>query len=115
AHRAAARGLREPGVVQWTPDLIEAYVRAGRESDAERAVEEFEQVAQETGRSWALGTAARCRGLLATEDEFEAEFQRALELHAGTPTPFERARTELCLGERLRRTRQRTDAREPLR
>ena len=115
AHRAAERGLREPGVVQWTPDLIEAYARAGRQTEAERAVEEFERVARETERSWALAAAARCRGLLVTEDEFEAEFQRALELHAGTPTPFERARTELCLGERLRRTRQRADAREPLR
>jgi len=29
--------------------------------------------------------------------------------------PFERARTELCLGERLRRARRRAEAREPLR
>jgi len=72
-------------------------------------------VARQTQRSWALAGAARCRGLLATEEQFEADFQRALELHEQTPTPFERARTELCLGERLRRARQRVDAREPLR
>jgi DNA-binding NarL/FixJ family response regulator len=29
--------------------------------------------------------------------------------------PFERARTELCFGERLRRERRRSEAREPLR
>jgi DNA-binding NarL/FixJ family response regulator len=31
------------------------------------------------------------------------------------PCPFERARTELCFGERLRRARRRSEAREPLR
>jgi SRSO17 transposase len=35
--------------------------------------------------------------------------------HGRTPTPFERARTELCYGERLRRARQRGQARERLR
>src|SRR5262249_61809243 len=67
------------------------------------------------GRSWALAAAARCRGLLAAEEDFEREFQRGLELHRRTPTPFERARTELCYGERLRRARRRADARAPLR
>ena len=41
-------------------------------------------------------------------------FEAALALHEGLPMPFERARTLLCLGERLRRARQRADAREPL-
>src|SRR5207244_12016592 len=45
----------------------------------------------------------------------EPEFARAIELHRQTPTPFERARTELCLGERLRRARRRAEARLPLR
>jgi DNA-binding CsgD family transcriptional regulator len=115
ARRVVQRGLEDPGVIQWTPDLIEAYVRAGRDYEAQGTLEEFERAARKTERSWALATAARCRGLLATEEEFEEEFRRALELHRRTPTPFERARTELCLGERLRRTRQRADAREPLR
>ena len=34
---------------------------------------------------------------------------------ARTPTPFERARTELCLGERRRRARRAREAREPWR
>jgi DNA-binding CsgD family transcriptional regulator len=115
ARRVVQRGLEDPSVIQWTPDLIEAYVRAGRDYEARGTLEEFERAARKSERSWALAAAARCRGLLATEEEFEEEFRRALELHGQTPTPFERARTELCLGERLRRTRQRADAREPLR
>ena len=38
----------------------------------------------------------------------------ALALHDGLPMPFERARTLLALGERLRRAKQRAEAREPL-
>jgi DNA-binding CsgD family transcriptional regulator len=115
ARRTAEHGLREPGVIQWAPDLIETYVRLGRRHDAERALDEFEHLTRKARRTWALAAAGRCRGLIADEDEFEADFQQALELHRRTSTPFERARTELCLGERLRRARRRAQARAPLR
>jgi ATP/maltotriose-dependent transcriptional regulator MalT len=115
ARRAAEHGLKEPGVIQWAPDLIETYVRVGRSPEAELALAQFESLARKTQRTWALAAAARCRGLLAAEDGFEVEFRRALELHGRTPTPFERARTQLCLGERLRRAKRRAEAREPLR
>jgi DNA-binding CsgD family transcriptional regulator len=115
ARRAGEHGLKEPGVIQWAPDLIETYVRLGRSPEAELALAQFESLADKTERTWALAAAARCRGLLAAEDGFEVEFRRALELHGRTATPFERARTELCLGERLRRARRRAEAREPLR
>lgn len=115
ARRLTEHGLREPAVIQSTPDLIEAYIRAGREGDAQGLLDEFERIAADTGRGWALAAAARCRGLLASDDEFEQFFADASRRHADTPTPFERARTELCLGERLRRARRRADARAPLR
>jgi DNA-binding CsgD family transcriptional regulator len=115
ARRASEHGLKEPGVIQWAPDLIETYVRVGRSPEAKLALEQFEALARKTQRTWALAAAARCRGLLASDDGFEVEFRRALELHAATRTPFEHARTELCLGERLRRAKRRAEAREPLR
>jgi DNA-binding CsgD family transcriptional regulator len=49
------------------------------------------------------------------DDEFGDAFDEALSWHSRTTTPFELARTELCLGERLRRARKRADARAPLR
>ena len=58
--------------------------------------------------------AERCRALVAGDDEFDARFARALELH-GSAWPFARARTELCYGERLRRAGRRVDARVQLR
>lgn len=115
ARQVRKRGLGEPAVVQWAPDLIEAFTRTGRTEDATRELEVFARHAEETQRNWALAGAARCRGLLASDEEFEESFVQAIELHARTPTPFEHARTELCFGERLRRSRRRTDARKPLR
>jgi DNA-binding CsgD family transcriptional regulator len=108
AHNVRERGLEEPNVLQWSADLIEAYVRSGRDSDAEAELDSLERQVAQTGRAWALAAAARCRGLLAPDDQLDDVFS----LQAATP--FERARTELCYGERLRRAKRRTDAREPL-
>jgi DNA-binding CsgD family transcriptional regulator len=53
--------------------------------------------------------AARIAGLLA--DDYRPHFERALQLRGG---PFERARTRLCFGQRLRRDGLRVDARKHL-
>jgi DNA-binding CsgD family transcriptional regulator/HEPN domain-containing protein len=104
----------EPGWEHLDDVMIEASVRAGRHAQAERELEDLQQKASRTGRTWALAVAARCRGLLAPVAEIDEHFQDALRWHSRTPLPFARARTELCYGERLRRARRRTDAREQL-
>ena len=48
-------------------------------------------------------------------DDGEPLFREALELHAASGRPFERARTQLAFGEFLRRNRRRKEAREHLR
>ena len=63
----------------------------------------------------ACAAAARCAGMLREDAMWEESFQYSLALHDQVPTPFERARTELCYGERLRRARRRADARARLR
>ena len=98
----------------WMPDLIESQIRAGLEGEARVTLAEFEAQAQRTGRRWALATAARCRGLLAPPETADAVFAEAHRLAAALPSPFERARTELCWGERLRRDGRRVDARRHL-
>ena len=57
----------------------------------------------------------RCRGLLSDNEEIDQHFRAALEWHERAPDPFERARTQLCYGERLRRMGRRNDARAALR
>lgn len=108
-------GVREPGYVQSMPELIEAYVRAGRTALAEQLLDELERQSNAAGRSWALAAAGRCRGLLAPDAELDRAFDAALARHAGDGRPLERARTELAYGERLRRAGRRVDARPPLR
>jgi DNA-binding CsgD family transcriptional regulator/tetratricopeptide (TPR) repeat protein len=106
---------REPNWVQEAPDLIEAYVRAGRVADAAEALSALEEKATGTESIWARAAAARCRGLLADERSFEQRFEEALAWHERRVTPFERARTELCFGERLRRSGRAADAERHLR
>jgi DNA-binding CsgD family transcriptional regulator len=108
-------GLEEPGTAPWAPDLIEAYVHADRRDAALSVLVGFEEQAHRTGRTWAFAAAARCRGLLAAGEAFESEFEAALRWHERAPMPFERARTLLSFGERLRRARRRTEARARLR
>ncbi|HEX8086332.1 MAG TPA: AAA family ATPase [Solirubrobacteraceae bacterium] len=102
--------MDEPGLVQWAPDHVEALARAGETERARVALQRFERQAEATQRRWALAAAARCRGILA-EDGFKAEFEDALRQHESDGQPFERARSQLAYAERLRRARQRAEAR----
>ncbi len=110
---AAAAALREPAVVPWLPDAIEAQARSGRREAAAGLLARLDDQAARAPGRWASAAAARCHGILASEHDYEAAFGRALDLHGPRPS-FERARTELCLGERLRRARRRTEAQAAL-
>jgi DNA-binding CsgD family transcriptional regulator len=112
--RTRQQGLGEPGVVCWQPDWIEANIRLGDHGAAQQGLARFEREASGVNRTWALAAAARYRALLAPGHQFEDHFARALALHQLTPTPFERARTQLCMGERLRRAGERRRARQQL-
>lgn len=101
-----------PFLFQEAPDLIEAYVHVGRRADAELAVVAFDDQAAVSPGTWARSAAQRCHGLV--EEVFEPAFRSALEIHDQTTMPFEQARTELCYGERLRRAKQRSEARDHL-
>ena len=116
ALRAAPLGVVHPYVVLTSaPDLVEAYVRAGRGDAAEAAFAPLGGYAVSGSPSWALALAARSRALLADGDEAEAEFADAVRLHAEGGRPYDQARTHLVYGEFLRRRRRRSDAREQLR
>jgi DNA-binding CsgD family transcriptional regulator len=109
-----ARGIKD--VDLWPgPELVEAHLRAGRGDTASELAEGFGRKAALKGSPWALARGARCRGLVASEDEFEACFANAFAHHAQTLDAFETARSHLAYGSRLRRHRQRVRAREELR
>ena len=115
ARLCAEYGQFDPSIVPYGPDRVEALLRADGPEPAEAALVEFEAMAARVRRSWPTAAAARCRGLLAGEEEFDSWFERAYEAHGPAESPFELGRTELCHGERLRRARRVREARERLR
>ena len=104
----------EPGVVRYAPDLIEVLWRLGQADEVPARIDELARQADRPLHSWTQAVVERLRGLMASDDDVDAHFARALELHAQTRQPFETARTQLLHGERLRRAKRRADARAPL-
>jgi tetratricopeptide (TPR) repeat protein len=90
-------------------------VRSGRPEAATGPLAAFEQLAALAGTAEPLAQLARCRGLLAPDDEAAAHFEEALARHEGPGRPFDLARTQLAYGETLRRARRRREARTHLR
>jgi DNA-binding CsgD family transcriptional regulator len=97
------------------PDAVQMLVRMGDINRARALTDEFVAQAAKAERPSALALAARCRALVAG-DEAEPLFDESLRLHdeAGLD-PYQRARTALCAGEWLRRSRRRARSRELLR
>jgi DNA-binding CsgD family transcriptional regulator len=94
------------------PSCVEAAIRAGDEPLARRVFATYEPWANAGGLP--AHSAARCRGLLASDtDEAVSHFEQALAV-PGVPV-LERALTELMYGEVLRRDRRRVEARRRLR
>jgi DNA-binding CsgD family transcriptional regulator len=118
ARDLATAGVREPGLIRFVPDAVEALLATDRRADAGVLLEPFEADAARLQRVSALATAGRCRGLiLAADGDVDAArnlLQRALVAHERSPVPFEHARTLLALGGVERRAKRRAAAREAL-
>jgi DNA-binding CsgD family transcriptional regulator len=114
----AGVGMAEPGIVRFVPDEIEALVALGEVERAASILEPFETRATALQRSWALATAARCRGLVeAARGDLPAAtgaLEQALQHHRKVSEPFELARTLLVAGQIHRRNRQKRDSKQAL-
>jgi DNA-binding CsgD family transcriptional regulator len=101
------------------PDAVEALVVLRRVDDAERLVTVLETNGTRLGRPWMLAVGGRCRAmLLSAEGDLDAATvaaERAMAEHDRLPMPFERARTQLLLGQLQRRSRRRDVATTTLR
>lgn len=103
----------------WMPDAVEAMIHVGRLDDAEALVDILESNGRRLQRPWMLAVGGRCRSmLLAAHGDLTAASSAAhaamLE-HERLPMPFERARTQLLVGQLLRRQRHREAATAALR
>ncbi|MGK5543227.1 AAA family ATPase [Streptomyces sp. URMC 127] len=108
-------------LVVWgsAADRVEAAVAAGDHAAARAATEFLGQWSADEASPRARALVARCRALIADDAEAPALLRTALELLAADgdqdATAYDRARTELLLGERLRRDRRTGEARPHLR
>ena len=98
----------------FLPDAIEAMIALGRLDDAEPMIKAMENGGRRLNRAWMLAIGARCRSMmLAAQGQLEAATrmaQQAMTAHQPLPMPFERARTQLLLGQLQRRQRQKEAA-----
>ncbi len=103
----------------YIPDAVEAMVALRRTADAEPLIAALEDNGGRLDRPWMLAIGARCRSMcLATQGDVEAAARKAEDAmahHDRLPMPFERARTQLLLGQLQRRQRQKERARATLR
>ncbi|MCP9275310.1 helix-turn-helix transcriptional regulator [Mycolicibacterium arenosum] len=98
----------------FLPDAIEAMIARGQIEDAEPMIEALEHHGRRLDRAWMLAMAARCRSMmLVGQGDVPAATRmahRAMAEHDRLHMPFERARTQLLLGQLQRRQRQRDSA-----
>lgn len=118
AFRAAPHST-EIVAASYIPDAVEAMTNLGHLDDAEPLIEALERNGRRLDRAWMLAVGARCRAmLLAARGDLNAATttaERAMTEHERLPMPFERARTQLLLGQLQRRRRQRDAATTTLR
>jgi DNA-binding CsgD family transcriptional regulator len=95
-------------------DRIETALRADRRDLAEEWVGELRSFAAGTDMAWAWAAGHHGEALLGGPGA-ERHFAQALEWHARSVRIPDQARTQLALGEYLRRNRRRSDARGPMR
>ncbi|MEQ1702538.1 MAG: AAA family ATPase [Ilumatobacteraceae bacterium] len=111
-HEWAAGELKT--VMFWQADLGEAAVRAGRHDLAEEVVGQLRHFQSVFPNPWLEGATARVEGMLADIDECGPVFERAVAAFEAGEIRLAVARTELLWGERLRRSRRRSEARQHL-
>jgi DNA-binding CsgD family transcriptional regulator len=111
-------GVGEPALFPVLPDEIEALIGLDELDQAEPLIEQLDAQGRTLDRPWALATAARGRGLLATArgnpQDALAHLQQALQEHKRITRPFELARTLRAHGMVLRRHKHKAAAKEAL-
>ena len=114
----AKTGFREPGILPFTPDYIEALIAVGDLEKAAVATEELESQGIRLKRKIAVAAAARCRGQLAAAGgDLAAAVENLADARAVAAElgqPFELARTLLVQGTIFRRARRVAEARKTL-
>jgi DNA-binding CsgD family transcriptional regulator/tetratricopeptide (TPR) repeat protein len=110
----AAPEATEIYLAWFVPDAVEALIQLGRLDEAEALIERLERNGRRLDRPWMLAMGARGRAmLLAAHGNLEAASvvaAQAMVEHDRLAMPFERARTQLLVGQLQRRRRLKSGA-----
>jgi len=109
-----ATGGENLAYVARFPNQFEAFWHCRREHELIDVLTAYERRAERDQHALSRAWAARCRALIAEPQDVDALFARAVRLHDEATHGFERARSQLCWGLRLRRLRRKADARQHL-
>jgi DNA-binding CsgD family transcriptional regulator len=113
-------GCDDPSIFPYSPDEIEARIALGDVVTATSFTDRLESQGEKLARPWALGGAARSRGLLiSVQGDVEGGIrllEQALQHYETMPScqPLDWARTYMALGTLSRRAKQKRVAREYL-
>jgi DNA-binding CsgD family transcriptional regulator len=106
-------GVHHPNLFRVHGDLVEALTRAGEAEEAEAILARLARDAERTGCPWARAVAVRCAAVLTDDAGCDQAFAAAQAVDG--VDGFERGRTHLAYGERLRHLRRVREARAQLR
>lgn len=105
-------GFSNPALLRSEPDLVEVLVRLGHHREAVQALTRLECRSSGMKSRWLQMTISRSRALV-TDGEHSLElFAHSLEAWTRNDSVFERARTHLCYGERLKTLGRLKDAKD---
>ncbi len=111
---AGQMSVREPSLLLFMLDEVEALAATGDPSAAAEVLREFEDRCAASDAPWLAPLVGRARGLVEAAlrdlDAAVEALSAAVELESVLPLPLERARTRLALGRVLRRAQQRSSA-----
>jgi DNA-binding CsgD family transcriptional regulator/tetratricopeptide (TPR) repeat protein len=107
--------LDHPSILPWRSERARALAQLDRQAEAVELALAEAQLARRTGNPRGEGIALATAGTIARGREGIEWLEHSVELLASTPAVLEHARALVELGATLRRTRERTASREPLR
>ncbi|MGG5170804.1 LuxR C-terminal-related transcriptional regulator [Pseudarthrobacter sp. J1738] len=93
--------LRNPQLMRFEPDLVEALVRVGDVREAKEVMAEFEERAARTPSRWAQLAVLRCRAVLQDGEASIAAFEEALSAFTESDSEYDHAITLAIFAQRL--------------
>ena len=108
--KVASANVRRPQLTRIDADLVESLVRSDDLPAARKMLVDLEECVASSRSRWVQLAAARCRALVAPDEDVVASFERAIEMHRANDVDYEQARTLTAYAVRLDAMRMTSEA-----